>query len=101
MTGKIVCPTLEQTRTEPEFVAHITRTVDTDPEGEWVFVVDCFNTHLSESLVNFVAARCDLGVELGKKTKAAFSNRWPHARNSSPMSTIGFDSFTYPSTVLG
>src|ERR1022692_1517481 len=101
VTGKIVCPTLEQTRTEPEFVAHITRTVDTDPEAEWVFVVDCLNTHMSESLVNFVAARYDVGAELGKKTKAASSNRWPHARNSSPMSTIEFDSFTYPSTVLG
>src|SRR5271154_5254334 len=82
VTGKIVCPTLEQTRTEPEFVAHIARTVDTDPKAEWIFVVDCLNTHMSESLVNFVAERCDLTEELGKKTSEASSNRWPHVRNS-------------------
>ena len=101
VTGKIVCPTLEQTRTEPEFVAHIARTVDTDPTAEWIFVVDCLNTHMSESLVNFVADRCDLTEELGKKARAASSNRWPHARNSFPMSPIEFDSSTYPSIVLG
>src|SRR5208283_265345 len=82
VTGKIVCPTLEQTRTEPEFVAHITRTVDTDPEAEWIFLVDCLNTHMSESLVKFVAERCGVPGELGKKTRVASSNRWQHARSS-------------------
>jgi transposase len=67
VTGMIVCPTLEATRTEPEFVAHITRTVNTDPDAEWVFVVDRLNTHLSEGLVNFVAERCGLPDALGKK----------------------------------
>jgi len=71
VTGLIVCPTLEATRTEPEFVAHIARTVDTDPAGEWIFVVDCLNTHMSESLVQFVAERCGLADALGKKTPAA------------------------------
>jgi len=72
VTGKIVCPTLEATRTEPEFVAHIERTVDTDPDGEWIFLVDRLNTHLSESLVKFVAERCGLPDALGEKTTAAF-----------------------------
>jgi transposase len=71
VTGLLVSPTLEATRTEPEFVAHIARTVDTDPDAEWIFVVDRLNTHLSESLVKFVAERCDLSEALGKKTKAA------------------------------
>jgi transposase len=72
VTGKIVCPTLEATRTEPEFVAHIARTVDTDPTAEWIFVVDRLNTHMSESLVKFVAERCGIPVgALGKKTTAA------------------------------
>jgi transposase len=71
VTGLIVCPTLEATRTEPEFVAHIARTVDTDPDAEWVFIVDCLNTHLSESLVMFVAERCGVLDALGKKTRAA------------------------------
>jgi transposase len=70
VTGVIVCPTLEATRTEPEFVAHITRTVDTDPDAEWIFVVDRLNTHLSESLVTFVAQRGGVTDALGKKTTA-------------------------------
>ena len=72
VTGKIVGPTLEATRTEPEFVAHIERTVDTDPDAEWIFVADRLNTHMSESLVKFVAVRCGLADALGKKTTAAF-----------------------------
>jgi transposase len=71
VTGMIVSPTLEATRTELDFVAHITRTVDTDPNGEWIFLVDRLNTHMSEGLVNFVAERCDLTDALGKKTKVA------------------------------
>jgi transposase len=70
VTGMIVCPTLEATRTEPEFVAHIERTVDTDPDAEWIFVVDRLNTHLSEGLVKMVAQRCGLSEALGKKTTA-------------------------------
>ena len=101
VTGKIICPTLEPTRTEPEFVAHIARTVDTDPLAEWIFMVDCLNTHMSESLVNFVAERCDLAEALGKKTSMASWNRWPHVRNSFPIPDIGFDWCTCPSTVLG
>jgi len=69
VTGMIICPTLEATRTEPEFVAHIARTVDTDPAAEWIFVVDCLNTHMSESLVKFVAERCRLPDALGKKRR--------------------------------
>ena len=71
VTGRIVCPTLEATRTEPEFVAHLGRTVDTDPEAEWIFVVDRLNTHMSESLVKFVAECCGLRDALGKKVKVA------------------------------
>ena len=67
VTGRIVCPTLGPTRTEADFVGHVTRIVDTDPDAEWIFVVDCLNTHMSESLVKFTAARCGWSVELGKK----------------------------------
>jgi hypothetical protein len=71
VTGRIVCPTLEATRTEPEFVAHIARTVDTDPDAEWIFVVDRLNTHMSEGVVKLIAKRCGLPDALGKKTTAA------------------------------
>jgi hypothetical protein len=67
VTGQIVSPTLEATRTEPEFVEHIARTVNLDPTGEWIFVVDNLNTHASESLVKWVAEECDLQDSLGKK----------------------------------
>jgi len=101
VTGLIVCPTLEATRTEPEFVAHLARTVDTDPAAEWIFVVDCLNTHVSESLVKFVAARCGLSEELGKKTSAASSNRWQHARSSCQTPPTGSVSSTSRNTVRG
>jgi hypothetical protein len=71
VTGLIVSPTLEPTRTETEFVQHIARTVSADPEGDWVFVVDCLNTHMSETLVNWTAEQCGLPDDLGKKKSAA------------------------------
>ena len=101
VTGLIVCPTLEATRTEPEFVAHIGRTVDTDPTAEWIFVADCLNTHMSESLVEFVAERCALPDALGKKTTAASSNRWLHARSSYQTPPTGSASSTCLNTVRG
>lgn len=71
VTGMIVSPTLEPTRTEPEFVQHIARTVNTDSDAEWVIVVDCLNTHMSESLVKWTAQQCGVLDELGKKESAA------------------------------
>lgn len=75
VTGRIVSPTLEATRTEPEFVDHVARTVSVDPTGEWIFIVDNLNTHASESLVQWVAEQCGVRDPLGKKTFAASSNR--------------------------
>jgi transposase len=75
VTGQIVSPTLEATRTEPEFVEHIARTVNLDPTGEWTFIVDNLNTHASESLVIWAAEQCGLSDPLGKKTSAASWNR--------------------------
>lgn len=71
VTGRIVSPTLEATRTEPEFLGHIARTVALDPQAEWIFVVDGLNTHASECLVRFVAKCCGLTEDLGKKDAAA------------------------------
>lgn len=69
VSGMIVSPTLEPTRTEPEFVQHIARTVNADEE--WIIVVDCLNTHMSESLVKWVAGQCGVRDDLGKKATAA------------------------------
>lgn len=69
-TGQLVAPSLGPTRTEADFAAHIERTVTTDPDGEWVFVVDQLNTHKSEALVWLVAKHCGLDGDLGVKGKS-------------------------------
>ena len=69
-TGAVLCPSLGPTRTEADFVAHIARTIDTDPAGVWLFVVDQLNTHQSESLVRLVAEQCGITDDLGEKGKA-------------------------------
>jgi hypothetical protein len=66
-TGQVVMPSLGPRRTEADFVAHIERTLATDPEAVWVFVTDQLNTHQSEGLVRLVAERCALTSELGVK----------------------------------
>lgn len=39
-TGKVISPTLSDTRTREDFVAHIRAAVSTDPDAKWVFVAD-------------------------------------------------------------
>jgi len=69
-TGKILSPTLQETRTEKDFEKHIRETINSDPEAPWVFVVDQLNTHKSESLVVLVATLCGLtNIDLGIKGK--------------------------------
>jgi hypothetical protein len=66
-TGKVLCPTITDTHCETEFAAHIERTIGTDPEGGWVFVVDQYSTHMSETLVRLVAKCCGIDDDLGVK----------------------------------
>lgn len=69
-TGEIIAPTIEETRTEPEFAAHIEQTIATDPEAGWIFVADNLTTHVSETLVILIAGMLCIPVEtLGKKEK--------------------------------
>lgn len=70
-TGKVIIPTIEATRTEPQFAGHIQRTVASDPEASWLFILDQLNTHMSETLVRLVAMLCGLGgLDLGVKGKS-------------------------------
>ena len=69
-TGRILAPSIGPTRTEQDFVAHVRQTVATDPEGEWVFIVDQLNTHQSAGLVRLVAELCQIEDELGIKGKS-------------------------------
>ena len=56
-TGEVLAPSIADTRTEQDFAQHITQTVRTDPEAEWIFITDQLNTHQSEALVRLVAER--------------------------------------------
>lgn len=66
-TGQVLESTIGPTRSEKDFAEHIAGTIDSDPEAQWVFVVDQLNTHMSASLVELVAQRCEITDELGKK----------------------------------
>jgi transposase len=68
-TGQVIHPTIGDTRTEKDFVEHIEKMIDTDPGGQWIFIVDQLNTHQSASLVEQVAERCNIKEDLGKKGK--------------------------------
>jgi len=68
--GVVVAPSLGPTRTEEDFVAHIRRTVASDPQGtRWHFVTDNLNIHQSESLVRLVAQHDGLQNDLGQKDR--------------------------------
>lgn len=69
-TGKVVSPSIGPTRTEADFVAHIDRTIETDPEAGWIFVVDQLDTHRAATLVELVARHCGIQDELGTKGEA-------------------------------
>lgn len=69
-TGQCRSPSIGDTRTEADFVAHIQQTVAVDPAATWIFIVDQLNTHKSESLVRFVAEACGLEDDLGVKGQA-------------------------------
>ena len=58
---------LNETRTEKDFVQHISDVVALAPEDGYVFVMDQLNTHQSEGLVRYVASQCAIDDELGEK----------------------------------
>lgn len=67
-TGQIIAPTCGDTRTESDFAAHISTTIKNDPDAsKWDFIVDCLNTHQSESLVRLVVELEGWEIDLGIK----------------------------------
>jgi len=69
-TGQVITPSLGPTRTEKDLVAHVRQTIATDPDAEWIFIVDQLNTHQSEGLVRLVAEVCQIHDDLGVKGKS-------------------------------
>jgi hypothetical protein len=70
-TGQAIAPTVQATRGEEDFAAHIERTVAAGPGAGWIFVADNLTTHASATLVSWVAALCGIPTEsLGKKGKS-------------------------------
>ena len=66
-TGTIIHARVGPTRTEADFADVVRQTVNTDPNAEWVFILDQLNTHTSETLVRFVAEAIGFAGTLGKK----------------------------------
>src|SRR5439155_1555467 len=70
VTGEVICPSVGPTRTEVDFLAHMRRTVESDPSAsQWHVVSDNLNTHCSESLVRYVAEVSGISDDLGIKEK--------------------------------
>ena len=71
VTGQVVAPWYGATRTEADFVAHISQTLALTPNASrFHFAVDNLNIHQSEALVRLVAAESDLDIDLGEKGKS-------------------------------
>ncbi len=70
-TGKIITPACGDSRKESDFVLNIRCLIETDPNAKkWHLIMDCLNTHQSESLVRLVAEKEDLDIDLGVKGKS-------------------------------
>ena len=70
-TGKVISPTIENTRKEEQFAAHIERTVNLRPDEEWIFICDQLNTHKSETLAKLIERFCPVeGKVMGVKGKS-------------------------------
>ena len=68
VSGRVITPSCGPTRTEADFLAHVRRTVASDPAAtRWHFVMDNLNTHCSESLVRYVAEVDGVTGDLGQK----------------------------------
>jgi putative transposase len=70
-TGKIIEPTCGDSRTESDFVLNIRHIIETDPAAKkWHLIMDCLNTHQSESLVRLVVEKEGLDIDVGIKGKS-------------------------------
>lgn len=89
VTGRVLSPTCGDSRNEQDFAQNIRKVIESDPDAKkWNLIMDCLNTHQSESLVRLVAEIEGLDIDLGvkgefgilksMKTRAAFLNDPKH-----------------------
>jgi putative transposase len=70
-SGRVIDATVGDTRTELDYLSHVQHTLATDPQAtKWHLIMDCLNTHQSESLVRYVANVEGLEIDLGIKGKS-------------------------------
>jgi putative transposase len=70
-SGQVIEASVGQTRTEADYLTHVQHMLATDPEAkQWPLIMDCLNTHQSESLVRYIAEREGLDIDLGVKGKS-------------------------------
>jgi len=71
VSGEVIHPSVGDTRTETDYSSHVQQTIATDPDApKWHLIMDCLNTHQSESLVRYVAQVEGLDIDLGIKGKS-------------------------------
>jgi len=68
--GQMIKTTIDETRDGDDFANHIGRTIQTDPQASWIFVMDNLNTHCGEAVVRLIARLVGIVQEtLGNKKK--------------------------------
>lgn len=65
-TGQMIEPMISPTRKEKDFLKNIKNVIATDPQAQWIFILDQLNTHKSESLVKWIAGQLEYKDDLGK-----------------------------------
>lgn len=70
VAGQLIESAIAKTRNAEDFAAHILKTVESDPAGEWVFLMDNLNTHYGEPIVRAIAKLLEIDeATLGNKKK--------------------------------
>jgi len=71
VTGKVIHPTCGDSRNEQDFAQNIRQLIESDPDAKkWNLIMDCLNTHQSETLVRLIAKKEGLDIDLGVKGKS-------------------------------